>query len=285
MKIGASFWCALFCFVMLVSVSCAEVYINEELPEDWKERNILRLTQYKLDANDGMLLEVGGQTMLIDGGVQKYNIPLLEEFQERNLLKMDYIFNTHPHDDHIDAQFRLVRRGLKADVFISAFPETYGLDEQRRMVKQLRESAIPYQQIEHGYTMSMGDAKLVFIQSPEGDTNGRSCMTHITFGESTVLLTADTSGRVHRYFQEALPPEWLKAQILKFPHHGLTQMVPEFLTLIDPSFVFVTNTYDGGANAKLQLTARQIPYFFSSYGTVIMETDGHDWYITQKKGF
>ena len=274
------------CLLMLCcSTALADVYVNEPVPGDWHQRDLLRLTQYKMGANDGMLLEVGGRTMLIDGGVQKYNIPLLEEFQRRGLLEMDYIFKTHPHDDHIDAQFRLVRRGLKAKEFLSAFPEDYGLDQQRRMVKQLRESGIPYHQIEHGFTMDFGGAKMLFMQSPDGDTNGRSCMTHITFGDSTILLTADTSGRVHENFYMHLPEEYLKAQVLKFPHHGLTQMTPDFLTMIDPAFVFVTNSQDGAFYAKAQLTARGIEHLYSYYGTIMMETDGQDWYITQKQGF
>lgn len=271
--------------LLLCAPALADVHVNEPVPADWAERNLLRLTQYKMGANDGMLLEVGGKTMLIDGGVQKYNIPLLEEFTQRDLLHMDYIFNTHPHDDHIDAQFRLVRRGLKATEFLSAFPETYGVDPQRRMVKQLRESGIPYHLIEHGFTMNLGGAEMIFMQSPDGDTNGRSVVTHITFGDSTILLTADTSGRVHENFFMQLPPEWIRAQVLKFPHHGLTQMVPEFLTMIDPAFVFVTNDPDGAFYAEAQLTARNLPHMFSAFGRVVMETDGLDWYIWQEKSF
>ena len=68
----------------------------------------------------------------------------------------------------------------------------------------------------------------------------------------------------------------------KFPHHGLTPFVTEFLDVVDPDFLWITNYDDDDVRkAKNQANYRDIPCKASGAGTVILECDGEDWYIRQ----
>ena len=83
---------------------------------------------------------------------------------------------------------------------------------------------------------------------------------------------------------ENLPPETLKADIVKAPHHGITPMVVEFLEAASPQAVLITNDYNRVDKGRVQLESRGIPAYYSGEGTVVFETDGEDWYIYQLDG-
>ncbi len=73
--------------------------------------------------------------------------------------------------------------------------------------------------------------------------------------------------------------------ILKANHHGIVPLVPEFLDMTSPGFVFINNLDDGSASKLTgQLNYRKIPYFFDGWGAIVMETDGTDWYVEQHTG-
>lgn len=277
---------AVLCMLVAFGVSArADVHINEEVPADWHERNILRLTQFKIGANDGMLLEVGGKTMLIDGGTKGFHDEIMGALTARGITRLDCIFNTHPHDDHIDSQYRMIKNdGLTTDLFLSAFPQDYRDANQRKMVLLLEEKGIAFQRVADGDTMTFGGAEITFIQAPVGDLNARSCMMNVRFGEeSSMLLTADVSGQVQHYFVAEVAPELLDVDVLKMPHHGLVHMVPDFVEKVSPQFVFITNKRSATPNTNAQMEKRQIAYLHSALGTIVMETDGIDWYIFQEK--
>ena len=54
--------------VLAAGAASGEVYIDQEKPEDWESRDLLRIwALYALDC-DSFVVECGGETMLIDGG-------------------------------------------------------------------------------------------------------------------------------------------------------------------------------------------------------------------------
>jgi hypothetical protein len=58
-------------------------------------------------------------------------------------------------------------------------------------------------------------------------------------------------------------------------------MVPDFLTAVDPAYIWVTNYSTRGYRIKNQGDFRKLPVQFSGDGTIILECDGTDWYIHQ----
>lgn len=69
-------------------------------------------------------------------------------------------------------------------------------------------------------------------------------MLKVVFGHSTALLCADIPFVTMETYLAQLGAEYLKSDICKAPHHG-------------------------------------IPCLLSGEGTLIMETDGTDWYVWQ----
>ena len=261
----------------------AEVFVNRRKPEDWEERNLLRITAMDFYQNDAFILECGGKVMLLDGGAKKHWKDYAVYLEEHGMTHVDILFNTHPHDDHLEAVYYLVKNGkLTADRFISPFQDIYR-DEKKyhqNMVALLKEKGIPFHWMRELEELELGDARMVlYRRSDAGDTNAKSGALHIRFGDATIFMTADISGETERWFLEQYGAEAMKADILKAPHHGIVRMVPEFINAVDPRLVIITNRKT--ANVKEQLDNRGIANLCTSMGIITLETDGTDWYVQQ----
>ena len=280
------FACLALLFLLVpVCYAQAQVYVKKAPPEDWAEKDVLRVTVFRTGEGDCMLLEAGGESMMIDGAQYKYREKLRDALAERQITHMKYLFNTHPHDDHIEGLRMLVTYGMEADEFISVFPKdkTDTEGNQKKAVEALDKAGIPYRQIFSGDTLTLGDAVLTVYNWPEGPTiNAQSAMTRVEFGDCSILLCADIIGDTQKYFLETLESDVLKADVIKAPHHGITAMVPDFLDTVDPACVIVTNYHgDRASKTERQAENRKLPVLFSGDGTVILECDGTDWYIRQ----
>ena len=124
----------LLAILLLTSLSpaLAQVYVDQERPADWEERDLLRLTVFRTGEGDCMLLQAGDEYMMIDGGPYKYREKLKNALEERGISHFRYIFNTHPHDDHVEGLRMLLYYGFTTDEFISVFPLNYSFTYQKK---------------------------------------------------------------------------------------------------------------------------------------------------------
>ena len=290
-----SFLCLLTVFLLLIVPSCglagAQVHFNETPPEDWQERDLLRLIVFKTMVNDAMLLQCGGDTMLVDGAMDKWANLLMDAFAELGLAAEDghvhipHVFNTHPHEDHLKGIYRLIRKGMTTDEFITSFPDTYKNSMLRTALKEFKGRDIPIHLLEQNEEMRLGGSTLRFFWWAEGKgPNELSCLTHVTFGDATLLLTADAESIAQKGVLNQVPSEWLQADILKFPHHAYTIMEIDFLETVNPQLVFATNWLSSIQPAAKQVERRNMIFVSQGFGRIVMETDGKEWYVTQLLG-
>ncbi len=275
--------------VCALSAACAATYINQDPPASWADKDVLKLTAIPIPYNDAALLEVGGRSMLIDGGFCGRCEDLRNELTRLGYPDhVNIFFNTHPHDDHIGAVAYMVRYGwMTADAFVSSFPRTFPDEDgwQETTVGYLDAAGIPYIRLKNGTAMDFGGAQLDFFWSTKGgDINSRSCQLKITFGERSVLMMADATKVAMEDFNKNLSPEMLKADILKYPHHGYIAMPGDLLKKIAPDYAYITNKQSGTPDANKQLKQRKIPFNHTTVGPIVMVTDGVDWYIRQTEG-
>lgn len=276
---------SLVCFLLAIALSAqAQVYVDQEPPADWESRDLIRLTVFRTGESDCMLLEAGGESMMIDGGANKWREKLRDALAARGITHLKYIYNTHPHDDHIDGLYRIMQYGITADEFVSIFAKNFRNDLHSRTVKQAEKSNIPYRQLQVGDVLTLGDVTLTIYRWEKGSTiNDLSALARLEYGNCSALLTADITGLAQRNFLKTLAPEILKADVAKYPHHALTPFVTEFLDAVAPEFLWATNYNDDDKvrKAKNQARNRDLPLKFSGEGTIVLECDGTDWYIYQ----
>ena len=207
---------------LLPAAALADVHVEETPPEDWAERDLMRLTVFRTGEGDCMLLEAGGECMMIDGGPYKYREKLRTALEARGISHFRYLFSTHPHDDHINGLKALMAFGFTADEFVSVFPkDQHDVEEnQKKTVAVMEKAGIPYRQVASGDVLPLGGAAVTVINWPEGySINARSAMTRIEYGACSALLCADIIGDTQQHFLKTLDPALLKADVIKTDPH------------------------------------------------------------------
>ncbi len=279
--------CAVVAF-LISGAAAAQVYLGGEPPsEDWYCRSLFRLTAFDTGRSDCMLLQCGGESMMLDGGSPPYREKLRDAIEERGITRFKYLLNSHFHEDHISGLYWLMRYGFQADEYLHPYSDqAMSVSErQRKTIRQAEKSGVPARQVFHGDELLLGEAVLTLYRYDDGiGTNGRSLVTRVQFGSASMLLTADIIGKTQHWMVKNLPAEALDADILKAPHHAITPMALPFLEAVSPEAVLITSEYHRVDRGRVQLEARDIPALYSGDGTVVFETDGDDWYIYQTKG-
>ena len=108
----------LLMLALTMSAASAEIfYIDDEsqLPEGWTEKELFRLTAIDTDRSDAMLVQCGGENMMIDGGSVQFYPRLEEYFDAEDITEFKYLFNTHPDNDHLQGLTKMMNHRLTAE--------------------------------------------------------------------------------------------------------------------------------------------------------------------------
>lgn len=232
---------------------------------------------------DSILLRMGENTMLVDSGIHRNHERILTYLDTLGITALDYALGTHPHDDHIGG-FQGVLAKVPTGQFLKARRyEGYDSPNARALEAVLAEQAIPVAYVDSGTTMAFGDATLSFYQwqYPEARENNRSLVIKVTYGERTVLLSADIENNGQRGLAEAHGTA-LAADILKMPHHGLAPCVPELHAVVQPALATVSNIKDKVYDVLRTCEKRGVEWMLTTKGAIVAITDGGDaWQVWQ----
>ena len=266
----------------------AEVFLGPP-PAEWAERETLAWTIFDVNEGDAMLLECGGESMLVDGGPSPSREELRMALEARNLKNsMKYLLATHHHEDHITGMEHLLKNGFTAEILLHPY-EQQTLSSNKRMAgaaKAAKVNGMRVRQVLSGDRLALGGAEIALYRCTEvSGVNAQSIVAKVTFGDAGALLCADISGKAQHWYLANLPKETLKADLIKMPHHAITPAVPAFLDAVNPEAAIVTNrSRDVQSKSITQMEGRGWPAFFSGDGTVYAVTDGRDWYVEQTIG-
>ena len=273
----------LMLLMLLCSAASAKVYMSEPPAEGWTE-DVLRVTAIPVGEGDAFLLECGGEVMMVDGGPSALYHQLTGALDARGIKHFKYLLNTHYHDDHINGLYHLMKNDYTADEYMHPYSNVMvqGDKFEKRTVEMAEKKGITVHRLYKGDVITLGDASIqVFRYWDIPNANARSMIERVQFGEASIWLAADITGLCQEYYAGALELEVLKADIMKVPHHGITPVQADFMDAVAPEFCVITNYEDGVGMIKGQMEEHGIPALYSGEGEIIMETDGHDWYVWQ----
>lgn len=283
---------ALFLLLMLALPACAEesIIINRtgNLVEEYQFPEgtlILEIVFPRVYSSDCAIVRYGYDVMMIDASTAT------DEMQDRiqsalYSMGVDYIdvaFNSHPHDDHING-FIPVAETFPVGRLVLAFEEAFD-ENMIRVVDYYNAHDIPIEHVQDGDVFYMGPEEDVTIRvlqrndSGTWEANNRSAMLHIQFGERSILFTGDVENHAQRSFGENPPEGGIKADILKYPHHGQVKLHDPFFEAIDPELVFMNGANAVMDGAKSYLDKRKVPYLIGYTGLIRMRTDGKVWVV------
>ena len=193
----------LLCAALGLGAAQAEVYRVEsekDVPADWAEKDTLRLTCIDTNRSDAMVLQSGGEAMMVDSGEGRYRKRVYATLDGYGITELKYLLNTHCDDDHLHGFIYLMYSDLyQVDAFLSPNTTTY-VDEEgyhQQAVKATGTKNIPYVQIGDGDELTLGNAKLTIFRCPlPTGQNNRSAACMVQFGDSRAFLTGDDSGQL-----------------------------------------------------------------------------------------
>lgn len=278
-------WLILLALTMLLPVmAAAEVHlITDEtgLPEGWAEKDVLRMVVVDTNRSDAILLQCGGESMMVDGGFNSHYKRLFATLDKYGVTELKYLFSTHCDGDHSEGLTTIMNSDLYApQVLLSPNAENYDDpdDHHEKMVRAAKRHNVPYQQIDDGDVLTLGEAVITVIRCDQKwGQNARSAACRVDFNGGSLLLLADVSNRVLTYWMETRDAAEFDCDLMKAPHHGIDGVGEDFMNAASPEAIICTNCTSYDHDKRLE----QMGALYSGDGTVHVETDGTDWYIWQ----
>lgn len=246
---------------------------------------VLEIVFPRVFSSDCAIIRFGDETMMIDASTlnQKMKNRIKTALTSMGVEKIDVAYNSHPHDDHIDG-FPTVDSYCPIGRMILTFEEDFD-SHMKKVVSYCNEQGIPIEHVGDGDVLTMGENGEVTMRVIQrNDTgkwkaNDRSAMLLIQYGERTILFAGDVENRAQRSYFTNPPEGGLKADILKYPHHGQVKLANEFLDMIDPELVFMNGASGVMDGAKNYLNKHKVPYLIGYVGLTRMRTDGKIWVV------
>ena len=230
---------------------------------------------------DCMLLVQAGQTMLVDMG-KRNDLPVIQEHLDRlGIDRIDIAFNTHPHSDHIGGMVDLAQ-AYPVGRFITVFPLDFVGPSvmQNHTINNLKKMRVPIERMRGGDAFALGQAQVRVMKTSHTNINGASAMLHIQYGDTSLLLAAD----VNRVAQSRLNlnhGDQLRADVLKYPHHGQEKLDESFTRTINPGLALITHGSANTLEGQKWLDRFEVPYLFASWGLISLHSDGTAIQVTQ----
>lgn len=259
---------------------------TEPFPED---AELLTVRVCPLVGADCMLLTLGEHSMLVDAGKSE-DIDLVSAMLSgAGLHEVEYALNTHPHGDHLGGVKPLLDRGFGVGTFITFFPYDYTVSGQviyqASAIQALEAAGVPVVTLNTEDTIPFGGARITAYRisddqfDPSQECNDRSGVLMIQYGECSILLTGDIGNKAQRILAERYD---LKADIMKYPHHGVMATYYAFLSDVRPEYVFFTHGSVGTKDAQNDLVRHGYKRMtFATWGTITLQTDGQKWIVSQ----
>ena len=220
-------------------------------------KNYTEFTAIDVGQGDSFLFVTRqGKRILIDGGGSEttdYDVGeniLKPYLLDRGFLKIDYIFLSHAHADHIDGIYTVLENFRVKTIFIGPQLEN---DEMINKLKRIsNEKNVKIVKLSQSDVINIDELKFeVLFPSKEykdSNVNNMSLIIKVNCNQKNILLTGDAEIKVEEMLLEKYNAKNLNIDILKVGHHGAkTSSSKEFIEVLSPKISIISvakeNTY------------------------------------------
>ncbi|MEK9182621.1 MAG: ComEC/Rec2 family competence protein [Patescibacteria group bacterium] len=247
------------------------------------------LTFAMLDVGQGDALFIESPTgtqILFDAGPPRKILGTLASVMSPFDRSIDAIFITNPDQDHIGGFADILKIYKVGRVFE---PGTISDSKAYQNLEQeIKEKNIPNILAKKGMRLNIGGGAVIDILFPDRDvfdwsTNDGSIVAKLTYGETTVMLTGDSTARTEKIILENNSIAELDSTILKVGHHGSrTSSSADFVEAVSPEYALISDGRDNKYGHPHQdtldtLTSLGAKIFRTDLlGTIIMKSDGEN---------
>ncbi|SFL15143.1 competence protein ComEC [Halogranum rubrum] len=245
-----------------------------------------------------LLVGPTGETMLVDtGDFTDDGDEVLAYLQRANVTRLDHLVTTHADADHIGGHAAVITYyeteadgvGAVYDPGLVSTTATYG-----RYLDAVETYDVPLYEVRTGDELPFAGATVRVLAPPDpylaGERrNENSVVLHVTFGETSVLLTGDAEETGEAYLVERYGSE-LRTTVLQAGHHGSrTSTSDALLNASEPLLVVVSSDYDSQFGHPHEETldrfaARSLPtYWTGTHGDVVVVSNGETLTVSTQR--
>lgn len=221
-----------------------------------------------------------GNELLYDMG-NDADAPFISDYlKNAGVDHIEYMINSHPHEDHIGGMDKLVKAFEVDTVIMSNL--TYETKAYKEVMDLLIQKNIKVTDPVPGEIYSLGSWSFEIvgpIKTTYDETNNYSVVIKVTIGSQSVLLTGDAE--VDSEHEIIASGADLKADILQVPHHGSgSSSSSQFIKKISPQYAVISvgsdNSYGHPDNLVVnRLELMKIKTYRTDVdGTVVFTIDG-----------
>ena len=263
------------CIVNLIDDPDAEFAFEEG-------KDIFSVVYPNIHGSDAAILMYQDEVWMIDCSTDDQAphlvVPALEDL---GITHIDVAFNSHPHDDHITG-FEFIDKQASIGTLMVAFPEDYNYII-KRTVYRLKNKGTAVAYTADGETLTMGDGGVTMdvVQRFGGGftDNDKSALLMIRYGQRSLFTVGDIENRGQQALLDNPPACGVKADILKYPHHGHAPMNRELFQQIDPQLVLITAHQFPADDGFDFIQQMGVPGLSTWYGIIRFRTDGNIWVV------
>ena len=228
---------------------------------------------------DSELIQCDGHYMLIDGGTSKYSDKIYATLKAQNITALDYIVNTHPHEDHVGG----LSGALQFATVKTALPPVKSYDGEgfKDFKKYLKKQGVSITVPSPGDTFTLGSASVTVLGPIEDsdDPNDLSIVLRVVYGDTSFLFVGDAQTSEENDILAS--GRTVKSDVLKVGHHGSeTSTGADFLAAVAPKYAVIevgdSNSYNHPNQGTLdRLKAAGVTLFRTDLqGTITCTSDG-----------
>lgn len=242
---------------------------------------------------DSFLLVQDGQIALVDCGTRSTGKEVVEYLQNIGITKIDYLFGTHPHDDHMGGMYDVITNFEIGKIILPEVDKEITTNWYMKLIKEIKDGKyeVEYAKVDTKYNLGEASMKVIGpISKPTNDnTNNYSTVLKVSFGQMDIIMTGDAEKEVELEIVES--GENIDAEILKVGHHGSdTSTSKEFLDAIEPDYALISagvgNRHEHPIKSvmeRFELLDIKV-YRTDESGTVILNITADDVYFSCEPG-
>lgn len=262
----------------------AVVLISIDLLPD-KNEGKLKVIFIETGNSDSIFIKMpNGKNALIDGGVNDSFSDIHDVLLENDVKSIDYMVNTHQHDDHLGAFPELLKIYNVKNFYM---PKTDIENEySKETVKSLKENNIPINFIKRGSIICDDDVKIEvltpYFDFKPSEENNYSAVIMLTYKEKRFIFTGDAQKIVLNTL--VVDYDLPECDVVKASHHGSKDANSYyFFESIKPKYAVVTSKVREEYIEELLSECAQNYYFTCDSGNITMICDGKNIEVKEER--
>jgi competence protein ComEC len=271
--------CAVGLFAFLLAADAAYWW-----RERW-ERKDLRVTHLNVGQGDAAVVELPGSKVLVvdAGGTALGDFDTGEGIvgpylRSRKILKVDYLFLSHPRVDHYGGMRSIVMEFAPVEFWSGpSRGKTTRFDDLEEALEQARIKRVTLS--DQDPCRAIDGVKFCVLYPPPDGLDDTSVVLRLEFGKIRILFAGDLDKRDEQRLQ--LKAEQLRSAVLKVPRHGSAgSSTQEFVTAVRPSLAI----FSLGARNAFGLSRDEVVARYRQAGAEILRTDEDGAIILETDG-